>query len=558
MSDWGTALIQWGYQALLRLQMKFIERFYWKPFIRNTRDPQQIQNKVIEKILARQQSTEFGIEHDFKTIQGHPELCKRVPVQTYESLRKYIDDQENNKTPAINYENPVLYSQTSGTTGRPKNIPILKSTLNYLKLNQALFSWVKYNGVKGVFDGPILAVGSPVIEGQLGTGTPFGSMSGLLLESMPWLLKKKYVLPTEILAIEDYHLKYLLMAAYSLNEKNITFFASANPSTFLRLLEVIQNNKKTLLSFLDTGDLNHLGKSSEALSQNYLKVKPNRAQELTKILQEKISFTFADFWPHLKAIATWTGGNCTTLIPKLKSKLPSHTRIVELGYLSSEFTGGLTIDVEHNIILPTFQENFFEFVEVLEWDKPDKKFLLLNQIETGKQYYLIVTTFNGLYRYFINDIIEVTGKFNATPTITFVQKGKGITNLTGEKLSEYQVIRALETLKKQTHLEFEFFLMIADASRMEYRLYIESDPLKEIELKFEEQLFASNLEFKTKRLSQRLNPTKIIFLKKGCGEAFKNSLIAKGQRESQFKFVRLLQSRDCSFDFSAYGLNNED
>ena len=73
---------------------------------------------------------------------------------------------------------------------------------------------------------------------------------------------------------------------------------------------------------------------------------------------------------------------------------------------------------------PTIHENFFEFVERDDWDAGLTAFRTIEQIEQGKEYYIISTTGTGLYRYFMNDIVRVAGSFRATPTIEFVQKGK--------------------------------------------------------------------------------------------------------------------------------------
>ena len=61
----------------------------------------------------------------------------------------------------------------------------------------------------------------------------------------------------------------------------------------------------------------------------------------------------------------------------------------------------------------------------------------------GLDYYIIVTTPSGLYRYFINDVVRVTGFLHAAPLLKFMQKGKGVTNITGEKLYEAQVLAAV-------------------------------------------------------------------------------------------------------------------
>ena len=79
----------------------------------------------------------------------------------------------------------------------------------------------------------------------------------------------------------------------------------------------------------------------------------------------------------------------------------------------------------------------------------------------------------GLYRYFMNDLVEVTGFFQKTPLLRFVQKGKGVTNLTGEKLYEAQVIDAVQGELPRCGVTPTFFVMVADDQAMAYRLMVE-------------------------------------------------------------------------------------
>ena len=52
----------------------------------------------------------------------------------------------------------------------------------------------------------------------------------------------------------------------------------------------------------------------------------------------------------------------------------------------------------------------------------------------------------GLYRYHISDLVRVTGFFGRTPLIEFLGKGHRFANLTGEKLSEYHVTKAMDAV----------------------------------------------------------------------------------------------------------------
>ncbi len=542
---------------MVPLQMLWIKHRHWQPFIENTHCPQKVQDKLLKKILARNKNTQFGQEHNFSSITSYSDFCSTIPINTYEDLRPYIEKQEEGESSALNSEHPEIYAQTSGTTGKPKYIPILPSTLAQFKKIQALFSYAKQKGIPSIYKGPMLIIASPEVEGHLNAGSPFGSMSGVLKKCLPRVLRGKYFIPAEVFAIQDYQLKYLLIAAFSLQKKNLTFMASANPSTFSRLLDVIHSHGEMLLSLFKSGDLSTLieGEDKNRFDsvRNQLKPGSKRLDELKTLFELNRPLAFKDFWPDLEAIATWTGGSCGVLIPKLQSILPDKTKIIEMGYLSSEFIGSINIDVVKGICLPTFQDNFFEFIEIEDWDNRNPQPLTLDQVQEGKKYYVLVTTQNGLYRYFINDIVEIGPKFNQTPSLQFVQKGRGVTNLTGEKLYETQIIQALNNVQNKINRDFHFYLMLADPEQLHYTLYIECPPFDfSLQDLLEGQLSQLNIEFEAKRKSARLGPTKIVHVNEGTFEAYKQFCIENGQREGQFKLVKLQYTKDCSFDFSPY------
>ena len=68
-------------------------------------------------------------------------------------------------------------------------------------------------------------------------------------------------------------------------------------------------------------------------------------------------------WPRLSTRVTWTGGSCGIALNKLKKYLPSTVKIVEMGYVSSEFSGTANIDTKRNICMPLVTDHFYEFVE---------------------------------------------------------------------------------------------------------------------------------------------------------------------------------------------------
>ena len=524
--------------ALIPLKMFLIKQFLWKPLTQKTNYPQQAQNDLLRDILERNKDTTFGKAHGFGKITSYAEFCKAVPVQSYEDLRPYIEKQEEEKQTHLNVEQPSIYAQTSGTLGKPKYIPILKSSISQYHKSQQCFTYALYASIPGIYSGKVLAIVSPAIEGYLDTGIPYGSMSGLIYKSVPRFILSKYAIPPEVLEIEDYELKYYLITVYALAESNITLIATANPSTLLKITTIIESQIDMLISDIEIGN------------QNGLKANPSRAKGLKLLKAKKGTLTFADIWPNLKAITTWTGGSCSILISSLKKQLTPSTHIVEMGYLSSEFRGSITVDILNSKAMPTLHENFFEFVKKEDWERENPTFLTLEQIEEGNQYYVVATTQNGLYRYFINDIIKVTGVYNNTPTIQFVQKGKGVTNITGEKLYESQLIQAMDKIKQEHDFEINFFMMLADSSKLQYTLYLEHEPVEALAI--EKHLLQLNIEYESKRQSGRLKPLIIQFLKDGTSEAYKKHCITNGQREGQFKVQNIQYAQNCSFDFSKH------
>ena len=508
-----------------------IKQWLWNPLLRKTYNPQRTQNELLLQILNQNKNTQFGRDHNFKNISCYADYQASVPVTQYEQLLSYIEKQESEKTDQLNSDQPIMYAQTSGSTGKPKYIPLLKRTIAQYRKSQHIVAYSIYSTIPGAYKGKILAIVSPATEGLLGTGTPYGSMSGLIYNSMPALMRSKYVLPAQIFEISNYDEKYYQITLYALSEKNITMIATANPSTLVKIEKVINQNINQLIADIFRTD-------------SY------RAKELEKIILDRGVLNFADIWPNLLVVVTWTGGSCSVQIPKLKNKLPSATRIVEMGYLSSEFRGSITIDPKENKQIPALHENFFEFIEKNDWESDKQNFKTLDQVEIGKQYYIFTTTQNGLYRYNINDLIEVTGRFNNTPTIQFVQKGKGVTSLTGEKLYEGQLIEAMINMLDELGIEVNFFIMLGCADNLQYTLYIEHKPIDDFNI--EQQLSRLNIEFETKRHSGRLKPIRVEYIKPGTGEVYKQYCLDNGQREGQFKFNYLQYKQDCPFDFGSY------
>lgn len=511
--------------------------------------PEAAQTRLLRRILAQNAGTEFGRRHGFSDIATVDEFRRAVPIHTYEDLRPLIERQELTGDRCLTADQPVYYHRTSGTLGEPKNIPVTADGMKRMKGDHRLAAYCWTKGTAAIAGKSVSIVGAAV-EGHMAGGTPYGSASGLIYRSQPSIVRSRYVLPYELMTMSDYDARYLAIAAYGLAEAKVTAVASANPSTFLKLLSVVNQNLEAVLDSIATG---RLPAEAERLipAGDRLPPSPARASNLEE-MASKAPLGYADVWPDLRAVFTWTGGSCGIALGALKPLLPPAAEIIELGYTSSEFRGTINLDSRQDLCLPTLGSTMFEFAPRREWESGSKETLGLHELEGGEEYYVIVTTGEGLYRYDINDILRVDGRVRNTPTLQFVQKGKGVTNITGEKVTESQVLNVVLQVLSKHGPHPRFFVMIAADDPPAYTLYVEwdaPDDLAGIAAEVDRTLSEVNIEYKAKRASGRLLPLTLGPLRRGAGGQYRQHCVSAGQRDAQFKYLHLQHESECSFDF---------
>jgi sterol desaturase/sphingolipid hydroxylase (fatty acid hydroxylase superfamily) len=539
---------------LLKVKMGKNRKKFKGPLSHETKDIERIQKEVLKKLLSENANTKFGLQYKFENIQNSGEFQSKVPVHTYEDLRSWIEEQAVSNVDSLIASPFAMFNQTSGSTAKPKWIPVTQETLNDLKNSQQLSTWLQYTYAPEAFEGHIMGIVSPAHEGMSEWGIPFGSASGHFYKNMPRIVKKKYVIPHFVFEVKDYQVKYYLILLLALQHKDITYFGSANPSTFLQLNNMLMERKEDLLNDLQSKSPNAVkAQISEQLYErvsNQLNPSKARVNEL-KYLFDKYDSSIKHFWPHLKLLVTWTCGSCGIALKAALKLMPEKIKVSDPGYLSSEFRGSITYDYSTQSGLPTYRDHFFEFMLKEEWENGDSNFKLLHELEKGRDYYVFITTPSGLWRYNMNDIVRVTDYLNECPLITFQQKGNGACNITGEKLYENQVIEAFQSMQWKAM----YYQVLADVNDSRYIGYIEwHDQPKEdrehLSSIMDLALAKLNVEYAEKRASKRLNPFVLKYLPAGTFANIKKQAVEAGQKEGQFKMVMLQYKDQFKWDLS--------
>ena len=507
------------------------------PLLRAAQRVEQKQNELLTSILQENAHTEFGREHNFASISNMIEYRACVPVQTYDQLEHYIARQQGGAK-ALTNATPAYYARTSGTTGRSKDIPLTKRGLQQVKHAQKHLALSLWQNTR-FFRGSILGFASPVEEGRLKNGRAYGATSGITYQSLSPVLARKFILPYAAFSINDMEAKYQSFALAALAADDVTGIVAANPSSILKVVNLIDADAPRLLAALSSGEQDGLLSETIALLPHLkARTKPRRLKALRDALGANGRLAPDDIWPKLSAVATWTGGSCGVALGRLRLQLPNGVKIVEYGYGASEFMGSVNVDANANTCLPLLNDHVYEFVRRSDWEGGKLAFLGLHEIEPGEDYYIFMTTQSGLYRYNINDIVRAEPGVGLCPGLRFMQKGRGVTNITGEKLSEDQIIASVADVLAANGLSAEAFMALADEDASRYALYLEclgSEACETLAVDFDLELRARNSEYDDKRASGRLRPLKLLRLRQGAGETIKELSLERGMREAQYK-----------------------
>ncbi len=534
-----------------------------------SRHPRHAAEKTLRDILNISRDTVYGREHHFEVILSATNADdlfslyrQYVPVNdSFETLRPYVERHKNGETDVLFPGKPDMYATTSGTTSEPKWIPMTHKYLKdvYGKMSH-IWTWNFVKHRSRIFAGHIFPIVGKELEGYAPDGTLYGSVSGVLVRDIPAIIKKHYIAPASVMSIADYAARNYTLMRLAMQHRDVTLWSTANPSTILELLRTVEENANTLIDDIEKGTLSYDFDISDYIREEldaYMQPRPERAAELRKILQEKGKLEPKDYWPWLQYLSTWKCGNTKIYMDKYMDAFDwNKTYYQELGYIATECRFGFSLDdTNESVLFPQF--HYYEFVAEEELDSPNKHFLQIDELEQGKRYCAYVTTYSGLFRYNMNDLVEVGGKFYKTPTVHMISKVNGIVSMTGEKLYEPQFIEAVHQAEKETGIKTKFFVGFADVKESLYHFYYEfqdetigQKEADEFTKVVDKHLQEINIEYESKRASFRLHAPQAHILLNNAYSRFKAACLKDGFRDGQFKFNLLMQDEKRRNKFS--------
>ena len=529
-----------------------------------------LQHSLLSKLLRENEDTEYGRQYGFADIHTAKEYMEKVPLTVYEDYEPFIERMLKGEKKLLCALPPAHYALTSGSVGEPKHIPVSKRELEkFAKYSVAMAFGVAdeyYRDTTGKrlpFGPGLNAIEMKVLETK--TGVRKGSISGTVMNSVkdyvPYLLSS----PWEVVnPEEEMDMKYL-KTRLALECRDLSFMDSVFMTGLVDLMDYIRDNYKMLCRDIYHGRINKDVKVPEGIRKSLeetLVPDRKRARELMMEFREGFDTPIIPrIWPRMSWIGGIGTGGFFPYARKMRRYSGKSIPFNNMCYAASEsfIAAARHMSDESFVLLP--DGGFYEFIPVRDADQ--EKTLMIDELEVGEDYEIIVTNLSGFYRYRLKDIVRVTGYYNETPMIRFIYRKDQLISIDGEKTNGEALRWAVERFSLDMGRHIIDYSVYADTSTSpgHYVLLLEPEMAVPKELLgrcrdvFEEKLMQANPSYGDKIRRGELLPMELFFLQQQTYQLYRDLMIMKGYSANQLKPVRVIDDPNVKKFF--FGLREE-
>ncbi len=422
-----------------------------------------VQRASLFKKLHRCADTRFGRDHGFAQISTVEEFRRRVPISAYEYAAPYITEVSEGRLDALfpPGEQLLAFACTTGTTGKPKLNPVTRTWLR-----EYLRSWEVW-GVKAIVEHPEM-IGNTVLQlagpGDLDrspSGLSIGMVSSIASKFQNRVYRSFYAAPSEVSDIHDSVAKYYTTLRIAMTSQ-VGFVVAITPANLLRVAETGHVHREQLIRDIHDGTLCRSLDVPEALRRKLAPAigvrRPGRARELEQIIERTGTLYPKDYWP-LSLVSCWLGGTIgyqSRDLPRYYGTTPAR----DLGLVSTEGRHTIPLHDDRPEGVLAVDGSYYEFVPVEERGSPHARTFECHELERGREYYLVMTTSSGLYRYDIGDVVRCQGYVGQAPVLEFLHKEGQCADMEGEKVSGNQVAQAVQVASRELNLCIDCFMAV--------------------------------------------------------------------------------------------------
>ncbi|KAL8168405.1 hypothetical protein V2J09_009904 [Rumex salicifolius] len=418
-----------------------------------------VQEKVLSEILRRNADTEYLKRHRLEGRTDRHTFKNRVPVVTYEDIQPDIQRIANGDFSPILSSEPISeFLTSSGTSGgERKLIPITNEEFDRRDLFLSLLKSVINLYYPGMDNAKALCF--LFIKAE--TKTPGGLVARPALTSYyksshfknrvttdPYY---QYTSPTEsILCLNSFQSMYSQMLSGLYQRLDVLRVGAVFASGLLRAIRFLHLNYTDLCHDIATGTLSPkiTDPSIQQAISEIMKPDPDLARKIEQECSRKNweAGIIKRIWPNTKYLEMIVTGTMAQYIPMLdyySGGLP----IASTFYGSSECYSAINLKPTANPLEVTYtimpNMGYFEFMPL---DTSSTLALVdLADVEVGKDYELVITTYAGLYRFRTGDVLRPMGFHNAAPEFQFVRRKNVLLSIDSDKTDEAELQKAVDS-----------------------------------------------------------------------------------------------------------------
>lgn len=521
-------------------------------FERAARDPMRAQDDFLAGLMARNLGTEYGTLHGFGRVRSGADFAERVPLVDSVSMAPWMERLIAGERNLLTADAPLFYGLTSGTSGNPTIVPVTSDYRTELQRVQHVAFWHVYRRFPEAFRGRFLYFISPRRRKLAPDGLDVGSMSGFNFTEQSPLVRALYAWPYELVEVTDYDTRSYLSLLLAI-ASDISLVTGIFPLAIVSMLRHLETCAEELARDLERGTLDGarvLTPELRAAFQRRLRPRPDLARRLRDAMRLPTEEKAAMIWPRLRLVYCWTTSTASLFVPELKRRLGPTIPVRDAIYAATEAWCNVPMGEEEAGGPLAVTSVYFEFIPEEDWGKESPRTLRLDELEDGGRYYVVTSNSSGLFRYVIGDMIEVCGRYHATPRVRFLRKAGATSNLAGELMEENQVNQAVSMVLAELGLEATWFAMVArpEGEVPGYELRLELAPGYELSDEglsaFAAKVDARLLEvcymiFSDLRKKGLLRPLSIVRVPEGRYDAWRRRSMEAGAGEAQLKTVHL-------------------
>ncbi|MBS1763852.1 MAG: GH3 auxin-responsive promoter family protein [Bacteroidetes bacterium] len=488
-----TSILSW----IIKKRMHQIELFM--------KYPSEVQEEWLRKLILTAQHTQWGEHFGYNSIENARTFKERVPVVSYEQLQPQIERIMRGEQNILWPTEIKWFAKSSGTTGsKSKFIPVSMESLEecHFKGGKDLLSiYLNNNPDAQLFDGKLLSLGGSHSVSAFNSESYYGDISAILIQNLPFWVKIMRTPDISIALMDKWDDKIEKMAQETIKE-NVTNLSGVPSWTLVLLHKVLELS----------------GKSS-----------------------------IAEVWPNLE-LFVHGAVNFTPYKEQFHKIIGKPIQYLETYNASEGFFGIQDRNNSDDMLLMLDYGVYYEFVPQSEWDREHPVTLSLDQVKTGEQYAVIITTNAGLWRYKIGDTIQFTSTDPYRIKIT--GRTAQYINAFGEELMVDNAERAIAEAGKRTGaLVREFtaapvYFNSTKTGAHEWLVEFSNDPtsMDDFAVALDEELKKLNSDYEAKRFKDMTLNKPIV--RKLPLNTFYRWMELRKKLGGQHKVPRLANNRD--------------